>query len=188
MIPARRAVLGVLVVLAATGCAGPTYYVHPTYDFSVVKKVAVLPLENLTPDQLAAERVRKAVVSELLAAGILDVVEPGQVNRALAQLGIQTPTALSTEELKKLGSALGVQALVVGSVDTYDRLSLGGASFPEFALTLRVVDAATGTIVWSASHSGGGVGVVGRLFGFGGASMSTTVQKTIRQALATLFQ
>ncbi len=45
-----RAALTLLVVLA--GCAAPSYFMHPTYDFSNVKKVAVLPLENLTADQL----------------------------------------------------------------------------------------------------------------------------------------
>ena len=181
-----RAALTLLVVLA--GCAAPLHFMHPTYDFSIVKKVAVLPLENLTQDQLAGERVRKAVIAELLAAGVLDVVEPGQVNRALTQANIQSVTAISAEDFKKLGATLGVQAFFLGSLDVYDRINVGGGTFPDVTITLRAVDAQTGTIVWSATRSGGGVGIVGRLFGFGGDTMSEATQKTVRAALATLFR
>jgi curli biogenesis system outer membrane secretion channel CsgG len=178
----------VLLTLAVPmGCARPQHFVHATYDFSVVKKVAVLPLENLTQDQLAGERVRKALVAELLAAGVLEVIEPGQVNRALNQANIQSVTSIGAEDFKKLGASLGAQAFFLGSLDVYDRISVGGGSFPEVTISLRAVDASTGTIVWSATHSGGGVGIVGRLFGFGGDTMSEATQKTIRAALATLF-
>jgi hypothetical protein len=180
-------VLGVFALLAG-GCGAPVHYIHPTYDFSTVKTVAVLPLENLTTEQLSAERVRKAVVSELLASGVVDVVELGQVNRALNQQGIQSVSTIGSDDVKKLAGALGVQAFVVGSVDTYDRISLGGGSFPEVTITLRLVDAGTGTVVWSASQTGGGVGVIGRLFGLGGDTMSEATQKAVRGALRTLFR
>lgn len=179
-----------LVVMGLSACAtaSAAYYVHPTYDFSMIQTVAVLPLENLTAERLAGEKVRKVVVSEFLAAGVVNVVEPGQVNRALAQQGIEAVSSLSAQEFEKLGTTLGVQAFIVGSVDSYERISLGGVFFPEVSLTLRAVDAGTGTIIWSASHTGGGVGVAGRLFGLGGDTMSEAVQKTVRAAVATLFR
>src|SRR5574341_1291833 len=87
-----------LLVLAGCGTSRPASYVHPNFDFSRVKKVAVLPLENLTSDQTAGEKMRKVVITELLATGIVDVIEPGQVNRVLANQNIQNPTAMSPEE------------------------------------------------------------------------------------------
>lgn len=104
------------------------------------------------------------------------------------QLNIQSVSSVSTDDFKKLGASLGVQALFLGSLDVYDRITLGGGSFPEVTISLRALDPATGTIVWSATHSGGGVGIVGRLFGFGGDSMSEATQKTVRAALQTLFR
>jgi polysaccharide biosynthesis protein PelC len=183
------ALVGVVALLVLAGCARPPqHFVHQVYDFSAVKRVAVLPLENLSNDGHAGERVRKAVMAEVLAAGILDVVEPGQVNLALNKAGIQSVAAISAENFKGLGSALGVQAFFLGSVDVYERLNFGGGAFPEVTISLRAVDAQTGSIVWSATRSAGGVGLMGRLFGVGGDSMTEATQKTIRAALATLFR
>ncbi len=179
---------GLLALLLLAGCAAPPFFVHQTFDFSSIKKVAVLPLENLAPDQMAGERVRKALIAELLAAGVVDVIEPGQVNRALTQMNLQSVASISADDFKKLGTSLGVQVLFLGSLDVYDRISVGGGSFPEITISLRAVDPATGTIVWSTTHSGGGVGIVGRLFGFGGDTMSEATQKTIRAAVGTLFR
>ncbi len=179
----------VLTALSASACASaPVSYIHPKYDFSLVRKIAVLPLDNLTQDQQAGKKVRRSVISEILAAGVVDVIELGQVNRALAQQRIESVSSMSAEDFKKLGTSLGAEAFVVGSVDTFDRVNVGGAFFAEVAITLRAVDAATGTIIWSASHSGGGVGVAGRLFGLGGDTMSEALQKTAQTTVATLFR
>lgn len=166
----------------------PATYVHPNYDFSLVKKVAVLPLENLSPDQTAGEKIRKLTTTELLATGIVDVIEPGQVNRALAQQNIQNPAAMAPEDFKKVGAALGVQMLVVGSVETYDRVTIGGVQAPEVTLTLRGVDAQSGTIVWAASHTQGGATLMARLFGLTGDSLSEVARKAVHEVVVTLFR
>lgn len=179
------------LLVAIGGCAianRPPVYLHPTYDFSVLKRAAVLPFENLTPDQTAGEKIRKVVVSELLAGGVLDVVEPGQVNRVLAQQGIQTPQALLPADIKKLGAALDVQALILGSVETFERISQGAVSTGEVSITLRAVDVMSGTIVWSVSDRAGGVGLTGRLFGLGGVGLSEAASQAARKAVRTLFQ
>lgn len=163
-------------------------YVHPKYDFSLIQKIAVLPLENLTQDQQAGERVRKIVVSEILAAGVLDVVEPAQVNQALSQQQIQSISGISAKQIAELGKSLGVQAFVIGSVDNYERVNVGGGTFAEVAITLRALDAATGTVIWSTSKSAGGAGFFGRLFGFGGDTMYEATQKAVHAAVVTLFQ
>jgi len=178
-----------LVMLFISACATTaTDYVHPKFDFSLVQKIAVLPLENLTQDQQAGERVRKIVVSEILAAGVLDVIEPAQVNQAMGQQQIQIASGMSVKQITDLGKSLGVQAFVVGSVDTYDRINVGGGSFAEVAITLRAIDATSGTIVWSTSKSAGGAGFFGRLFGFGGDTIYEATQRAVHAAIVTLFQ
>ena len=166
----------------------PATYVHPNFDFSRVKKVAVLPLENLTADQAAGEKMRKVIITELLATGIVDVIEPGQVNRVLAQQNVQNPTALLPEDFKRLGASLGAQLLVVGSVEAFDRVAVGGVQAPEVTLTLRGVDAESGTVVWAASHTEGGATFAARLFGLTGDSLSEVARKAAHEAVATLFR
>lgn len=186
-----RGIFGCLWMMAffsACATASSPSYIHPRYDFSVVQKIAVLPLENLTQDQQAGERVRKIVVSELLAAGVLDVVEPAQVNRVLNEQQIQSISSLASKQIQEISKSLGVQALILGSVDTYDRITVGGGSFAEVAITLRAIDAETGTVIWSTSKSAGGAGVFGRLFGFGGDTIYEATQKAVRTAVRTLFQ
>ena len=186
---AKKIIGLLLVVTSASACAKMTAdYVHGKYDFSLVQKIAVFPLENLSQDQQAGERVRKIVVSEILAAGVLDVVEPAQVNQALAQQQIQNITGVSAKQIADLGKTLGVQAFVVGSVDTYERVNVGGGTFAEVAITLRALDVSSGSVVWSTSKSAGGAGVVGRLFGFGGDTMYEATQKAVHAAVVTLFQ
>jgi hypothetical protein len=162
-----------LMLAGLSACASkPTHYLHPTFDFSLVKKIAVIPLENLTPEPQAGEKVRKMVVSEFLAVGVLDVIEPGQVNQALGQQGIRSVSIMSPQEFKKLGDSLGVQAIIVGSVDAFERIRVGGAEFAEVTVTLRAVDTATGAVLWSANNIGGG----------------EAVRDAVRPAVATLFQ
>lgn len=184
----------IVVVLFATmvlwGCrGGPPTYILTTYDFSLIQKVAVLPLQNFSGgDPKAADRVRNLVVTEILAVGVLDVIEPGEVNNVLVRQRIESISSLSAEDYKKLGVALGVEALVMGSVDTYERINVAGSFFGEVTVTLMAVDTATGRVIWSANGSGGGVGVMGRLFGVGGDTMTEASQEAVRKAVATLFE
>jgi len=185
----KRMIGCLCAMLFVSACAATaTDYVHNKYDFSLIQKIAVLPLENLSQDQQAGERVRKIVVSEMLAAGVLDVIEPALVNQAMAQQQIQIASGMSAKQVTDLGKSLGVQAFVVGSVDTYDRINVGGGSFAEVAVTLRALDAASGTIVWSTSKSAGGAGFFGRLFGFGGDTLYEATQRAVHAAVVTLFQ
>ncbi len=180
--------LSILWGMASCARLAPATYVHSTFDFSRVKKVAVLPLENLTSDQSAGEKVRKVLITELLATGIVDVVEPGQVNRVLTQQNLQTVTALSVEDFKKVGTALAVQMLVVGSVESFDRVQVGGVQAPEVTLTFRGIDVDSGTVVWATSHTEGGATVAARLFGLTGDSLSEVARKAAHAAVATLFR
>jgi len=186
----RQWVTTLSIALLLSGCGGmsPTTYVNPKYDFGLVKRVAVLPLENLSPDQTAGEKMRKLLITELLATGVVDVVEPGQVSRVLAQQNIQNPAAMTPEEFKKVGAALDVQMLVIGSVESFERVQVGGVQAPEVTLSLRGVEAESGTIVWATSHTQGGATVAARLFGLTGDSLSEVARQAAHDAVVTLFR
>ena len=53
------------IVGCATNNPAPTKYHDPDMDFSNIRSIAVMPLANLTPDRLAAERVRDTFINNL---------------------------------------------------------------------------------------------------------------------------
>ena len=178
------------LALGLAGCGGmaPTTYVHPNYDFSRVKRVAVLPLDNLSTDQMAGEKMRVVIMTELLSTGIVDVVELGQVNRALTQLNIQNIRGMSPDEFKRVAAAVAAQMVVIGSVESFDRVQVGGVQAPEVTLTLRGLEAESGLIVWATSVTEGGATFSARLFGLTGDSLSEVARRAAHDAVVTLFR
>jgi hypothetical protein len=73
-------------------------------------------------------------------------------------LGSRAPTdGLDAEQLQKIAEATGVQGVFEGTVSHYEMISRGGERFPEISVEARLVDAASGTVVWSSTvtESGG---------------------------------
>jgi TolB-like protein len=177
-----------LLALAVTGCTAPARYVRPNADLGLISTVAVLPFENVTSDRLSAERVHKIFYTELLSFDAFQVLEPGQVGRALRRDQLD-PATLTPEELKKLGEALKVQAFFLGSILEYDEgRTTGTAQSPTVKLQLKLVDAESGTTLWSVVRGAGGATVTARLFGIGGEPASTVASQIIREELARLLR
>jgi polysaccharide biosynthesis protein PelC len=179
-----------LAAFALGGCASeklaPSVYVHPNADFSLYKEVAVLPLENLTSERFAAERVRELLVVELSTQGLFAVIEPGEVNRVLRLRNIDTPSVLGPEEIKILGAELKAQALLTGTVIEYREQRSGTLNSPEVALSLRMIDVESGLVVWSVTDARTGLGVWTRLFGVGEENQTGAARKLIRDLLQNL--
>ena len=191
--PMKSRCLGVLVLLLAgllPGCASPkaepAVFVHPNADFSIYERVAVLPLENLTSERFAADRIRELLVVELSAQGLFGVVEGGEVNRVLRVHNIDSAAALGPEEVKQLGTELKAQALLTGSVIEFREQRNGTLNSPEVALSLRLLDVESGLVVWSVSDARSGLGVWTRLFGVGEENQTGAARKLICELLARL--
>jgi TolB-like protein len=178
------------MVLLGAGCRGtaPTYHISEDMDFSFIKRVAVLPLDNLTKDRFAADIVRQVLISELLASGFVDVAIPGEVITAVKQQGIRNVSSLNAEQMKAMGDALGVQAVVFGSVERFGEVRSGNVSAPEVAVTLMMADTSSGEVIWSVTKTGGGTGFMARHFGAKPPTMSETVLKVVRDAVQTLAE
>ena len=80
-----------LFLLVTSGCrsSGIIYHINENVDFSFIKRVAVMPMDNLTNEKSANEIVRHVVISELLASGLVEVVVPGEVMYAINRLNIK---------------------------------------------------------------------------------------------------
>ncbi len=181
----------ILAVLASllTGCAGmkPTIFLHPEYNFGYIEKVAVIPFENLSKEQGAASRATRLFVSELLATESFEVVEPGEVSRALEKFATIRAAQLTQAQLVEIGKQLGVQALFLGSVNESSSMRSGSASTSVVTMVVRLVETDQGVTVWSATHTEGGRGFWASLFGTGQKSESEVTRNCVKKTLKTLI-
>jgi hypothetical protein len=176
--------------LALAGCASSktTKYMHPNMDLGAVKRVAVLPFENLTPERSSAEKVQKIFLTELLSLEAFEVVEPGQVTQYLRSNRIDSIDALGPADLKKLGEALKAQGIFVGTVVDFAETRTGQTPSAEVTIQLRLVEVQSGVTVWSASRTRSGATASARLFGIGGQSLTEAARQLIHEELSTLVK
>lgn len=179
-----------LISISISGCkttSASNYHIREDVDFSYIKKVAVMPLENMTNDKFAPEIIRQAVITELLATGAVDVVVPGDVMFAIDRLGIKNISLPSVEQIKNLGKMLQAQAIILGSVERFGDERIGNVSAPTVSITLMMADTTSGSIIWSASRTRGGASFVARHFGARTDTLSETAIKVVREAIQTLI-
>jgi TolB-like protein len=175
-----------LFFVIGCGTTSKHYYVRQQVDYSSIKRIAVLPFETLTSDEYAGEKIRQSVITELLSRGI-DVVEPGEVTRALVELKIRSLGSIRTTDIQTLAKTLGVEALMMGSVEAYG-ISRGiTVSYPEVSISLRLVEASSGKIIWSVCNTSGGPNFWTRHFGAENISLSETASKVVKEAIDTMF-
>ncbi|MDH4230659.1 MAG: hypothetical protein OEW04_01365 [Nitrospirota bacterium] len=177
-------------LLMNMGCRTPetTYHFAEGVDLSFIKKVAVLPLDNLTNDKFASDAVRQLVVSELLLTNIVDVALPGDTVAALDKAGVRSVSAISAEKIKEVGNSLKVQAVILGSVEKYGEMRSGSFTAPEVAITLMMADTASGSILWSVTKTAVGDSFMARHFGARSDTLSELTLKVVRDCIRTLGQ
>jgi polysaccharide biosynthesis protein PelC len=177
-------------VLWGLGIAAPVcmaqvtdVYRDPKMDFGVIQTVAVLPFSNLARDQVVAERVRDVFINRLLATEAVYVLPVGEVARGISKMEIQTPSSPTSEEVVKLSALLKADAVITGVVREYGEVRSGTTTANVISMSIQLIEAGTGKIVWSASSTKGGVTFWNRLFGGGGQP----VNKVTEQAVDALF-
>ncbi len=174
-----------LTASCATGVS-PTEFTNTNFDFGFVERVAVLPLESFAQDTAAGDRTTRMLITELLASGAVDVVEPGEVQAALDRIrgGGIPPTG---EEVQSLGQTLQVQAVITGSVTQSEVLRSGIVSYPVVTLDLHMLETETGAAVWAATHTEKASGLSTKILGTGAEPLSATTRKCVRQILQSLL-
>lgn len=182
------AIVGMVFLSGCRSAAEHTSYINPNVDFSYIKSVAVLPFNNLTSDRNADEIIRQMVINEMLATGYVDVAVPGQVLTAIAQKDVRTISSPNAEQIKSVGQALKVQAVIFGSVEQYAEVRSGNVSAPEVTVTIMMADTEAGTIIWSVTQTSGGASFATRHFGARGDTLSETALKVVRAAIRTLAE
>jgi TolB-like protein len=187
----RKVIIGLAVASLSiiTGCGGmgATKFVHPGFDFAFIEKVAVVPFENISNDQGAGARASRYFTTALLASESFEVVEPGEVSRALEKFGLVTTAQLTEEQSIALGRELGAQGIFLGSLSESVQLRSGSNNVSVITVVVRMVESETGTTVWSATNTEDSANFWSTLFGTGQKSSSEVMRHALDGCLDTLL-
>jgi len=139
---------------AATGCGNaPEYYRGGIASVAEGARIAVLPLVNFSRDERAPDIVGTSLVVELLATNRFTVVDPGLVEEHILSNRLRLTDRLPLESLQKIGADLGVEYVIVGSVNEFGMMPKANEALPTVSFAVRMVSCSTGAIVWAATHS-----------------------------------
>lgn len=186
----NRIAIVVILTAAAASCATSSrspYYSNPNMDFQAIKTAAVMPFQNLTREQLAADRVRDVFSNMLLATSEIYVMPPGEVSRGILITGIANPVIPSPEEVIKLAAVIKVDVIITGAVKEYGEVRSGTSSANLISISLQMIEASTGKIIWSASTTKGGIGLPDRLLGGGGEPMNEITEEAVRDIIGKIL-
>ncbi|HEY6006058.1 MAG TPA: hypothetical protein VIV57_24470 [Anaeromyxobacter sp.] len=152
-----RATVAMAVAAALLGaCRTPVKpYAAPALRQGERKKMAILPFENLSKAPGAGKTLEGMVLVEFLKRAPITIVDPGEVAAALSKERVRIATSMSRETLDAVAKDLGVDLVLVGTLHDYDMQAGTGTTgqIPVLAVTLRVIDARGGDILWAANAS-----------------------------------
>jgi hypothetical protein len=189
-IPKTQLGAALLLCLVFIGCASTKSKVvfrDPNMDFGAIQSVAVMPFTNLTRDSMAGEKVRDVFMTMLQATGGLYVIPPGEVGRGISRLNLDRPASPTPEDVTKFAKNVNADAVFTGTLTEYGEVRSGTSIANVISMSLQLMEAQTGRVVWSASSIQGGVTTSDRLFGGGGEPMNATTQKAVDDLLEKLF-
>ena len=174
------------VIISSLSCAAAKpidVYFNPNMDFGAVKTAAIMPFDNLTREQMAAERVRDVFTNFLLSEGDVYVVPQGEVKRGVLLLGIANPVTPSLEEAVKLAALLKADVVITGVVREYGEIRSGTTSSNIVSISLQMIEGQSGTVIWTASSTKGGISIWDRLFGGGGRPMNDVTEEAVKELI-----
>jgi hypothetical protein len=177
-----------LVGLAACAHSKSGVFRDQNMDFGAIQNIAVMPLSNQTREQTAADRVRDVFINKLLATGAAYVLPVGEVKRGITRAGISEPTAPSPEEIIKFAGIVKADAVITGAIKEYGEVRSGTSSSTVIALSMQMLEAQTGRVVWAASSTKGGITFGDRLLGGGGEPMEIVTEKAVDDIIDKLFK
>jgi TolB-like protein len=121
--------------------------------------IAILPFDNLTGAEGASRQVYDIFLVEFLHLERFTVIDPGEVERVLAQERIRFTSELSREQVEKVGRELGAYMLIQGAILEYGVRQVQGftvVDVPYISIMIKMIDAKTGSIQWASTYSRNG--------------------------------
>jgi TolB-like protein len=147
-----------LFLIPVSGC-GP-HFAAGTIDHEVVRpgsRIAVMPLENLSGRENAAEKLTEYLVMALGKVQGLEMTELGRTYEQMRHYRVRSSTFLTGDQIDSLARSLNVEYIVTGTVLDYsetDNTYLG--KIPQVSLNLRLIKCATRKTVWTGASNARG--------------------------------
>lgn len=157
-----------VVILAMTGCASINYNeIAPNAGAFKPKVAVVLPSIKMPEGvEQQVDNVVKAIYDAAVATKRFDrVMDPMDArfqmfnNRELQDAIISYTTKLRSlgvsdkESCRKIGEIYQVDTIIVGDVGKWGHVKYASEKAGEVGLAIKMVDAATGSVYWKASHT-----------------------------------
>ncbi len=161
--------------LRPSASSGIEVFVAP--EARAIKKVTVMPLKAET--ELIGNSVADMVMTQLLRSGKYEVMERSRLNQVLGEAELAM-SGLSDSKLADLGAMMGAEAVVTGTVEEYGTVAARGKTLPSVALSVRLVDCASGKVLWS-------VEAVDRADS-GGVTVSQHARDLVRRMMVELYK
>jgi TolB-like protein len=165
----------ILLLAALTGCTSLDISRSPSINVNPYQRIAVLPFTNMTETPQADERASSITANLLRTRGIQSVVNyPVQTLKPELIPGVKRP--IPRDKLLHWARKQGAQYAIYGTVTEWNyKVGLDGE--PAIGITLDMIDAYTGRVVWSS---------VGSKSGGSRTALSSVAQELIGQMLGNL--
>jgi hypothetical protein len=179
----------IMILLALLPGCSPTAtsYIRQDVDYSFIRRVAVLPFQNLSQDVNANERVYSIFVAQLLERQVVEVAEYGAVLSGMGQMQLNVESVLTPEQFTELGKILGVDGIFYGAIEEYGLERISNARTYTLTATYSLAETQTGSTIWNAQARTDGTSFWRKLFGGGSASLYSVSRSNVERALGTLF-
>lgn len=152
-------------------------------QFSSIKKIAVLPFDNLTKKKDAENLINALFTTEILNQDVFDSVEDVRyVASVMKMLKIKRTQILDRDLVLKMGETMRCEAVIVGEIDEY---SIGKKEeSTDISISATMLDTRSGDILWTANVTNTSSTSVGKVFGVTPGPNHIIMLKDVMAALA----
>jgi hypothetical protein len=140
----------VLLALLVCGCAASEPRPQPVVSGAPLPRLAFLPLENLSADATAGDKLTRLFAAVAAGTGTCEIVEAGEVDAAYREMRIRATGMLTRDQATQVARRLDARWLMTGSILEYGTVRTSDGTLPSVGVTLRVLDGRNARVVWSA--------------------------------------
>lgn len=183
-----KSILMLCVIFLAIGCeSSMRTYLKEETPLHKIKKLAILEFDNTSKDKSASQKLAYIISMELITSGQFTVIEPGEVEKALKEVKVRAKGGINTLEIadvQKIGEALGVDAIILGGIDTFEV----GKDNPVISMDIHMLDAKDGSLIWQVNYIATG-GSFAYLLDFGKITSTEMLsRKMVKNLLAPIIK